>query len=105
MDNTKKITEDFRRACDALAEAVNRQLFDGERSHCWVADEHGGLCDYGDTDFLSPGDMVLILERGVDYGRYSEWCDANAEGGQYINLRSWLMGCRHHMLKGKGEEE
>lgn len=99
----QKMVEDFRKACDTLAEAVNKQLFDGEREHRWVADRHGGLCDYEDTDLLSPEDMLLILEKGIDYDHYREWRDANIDNEQYINLRSWLMGCRHKMLKERAQ--
>lgn len=94
----------FREACDRLARAVNFQLFDGERDHSWVGDEAGGMCDFGDSDFLSPEDMARILESGMTYDEYAEWCDANIDNEQYINLASWLKGCRHDMLKKKEEK-
>lgn len=89
----------FREACDRLAHATNRQLFDGERTFSWVGDTIGGTCDFDDNDFLSPEDMVRILDSGMTYDEYAEWRDANLDNDQYINLASWLKGLRHDMLK------
>lgn len=88
----------FRKACNDLAQAVNEQLFDGDRSFYWVGGVVGGTCDFGDVDFLSPEDMVLIIENGLDYDHYAQWRNANLGHDKYINLKSWLMGCRHDML-------
>ena len=110
MDMDKKKREQgrlavsmFHGACTRLATLVNEQLFEGSRSWYWVADDIGGLCDFEDSDFLSPEDMVRIIENGLTYDEYAEWRDANLDNGRYINLRSWLMGARHDML-GKGKE-
>ena len=48
---------------------------------------------------LNPEDMVRIIENGMTYGEYAEWRDANLDNNRYINLKSWLMGLRHKMLK------
>ena len=89
----------FKKACDALAELVNEQLFDGCREWYWIGDEVGGACDFEETDVLNPEDMVRIIENGLTYDEYAEWRDANLDHAQYINLKSWLMGARHYMLK------
>lgn len=89
----------FKEACDALAEEVNSQLFDGCRNWYWVADEHGGVCDFEDVDFLGVEDMVRVIENELTYRQYAEWREANLEHEQYINLKSWLRGARHEMLK------
>ncbi len=94
----------YHNACNLLAAQVNRQLFDDVRDWRWVGDEVGDTCDFDDTDFLTPSDMVLILQEGLTYNEYAEWRDANIENlgtKGYINLRSWLMGCRHSMLADK----
>lgn len=88
----------FDTACRDLVNLVNDQLFESSRSPYWVADEVGGICDFGDTDFLTPEEMVLILKHGVSYDDYVEWREANLDHAQYINLKSWLMGARHDML-------
>lgn len=59
----------------------------------------GGLCDFEDTDLLTPDEMVLILEYNMSYEQYAEWREANLTHKPTINLRSWLMGLRHEMLK------
>lgn len=94
----------FDTACRDLVNLVNDQLFETSRSPYWVADEVGGICDFGDTDFLSPIDMVVILDNNVTYEQYAEWRDANInniERKGFINLESWIMGCRHDMLADK----
>ena len=52
---------------------------------------------------LNPEDMVRIIENGMTYGEYAECRDANLDHGRYINLKSWLMGLRHDMLKEENE--
>ena len=98
----KETIELFKFACNSLATAVNKQLFDGYRNWYWIGDEVGGVCDFDCIDVLNPEDMVRIIENGLTYDEYAEWRDANLDNGRYINLRSWLMGARHNMLdKGK----
>lgn len=92
---TQIITELFETACNTLAAAVNRQLFDGTRKWHWVGDSIGGVCDFGGTDFLSPEDMTRILKHGVTFEEYDEWCTSNLDHEQHINLASWLKGVRH----------
>ena len=94
----------FEKACEELARQVNHRLFDDARSYYWVGNEIGGSCDFQDTDFLTPEEMVLVLDYRMTYDQYCEWRDANLEYSDtkgYINLRSWLVGCRHFMLEGK----
>lgn len=95
----QQIIEFFHETCNALAGEVNRQLFDNSRNIYWVGEVIGGTCYFDDIDFLSPEDMVLIIEHGLTYDEYAEWRDANINSDKYINLRSWLKGCRHDMLK------
>ena len=94
----------FREACNDLAQAVNEQLFDGDRSFYWVGGEVGGACDFDGTDVLNPEDMVFIIENGLDYDQYEEWHCANLDHDKYINLKSWLMGCRHDMLTNNEDD-
>ena len=110
MDKKKRelgrpIVAMFHNSCNLLAALVNKQLFEGSRSWHWVADEVGGMCDYEDCDFLSPEDMVRIIEHHLTYDEYAEWRDANLEKEEYINLRSWLKGARHEMLNNNNDNE
>ena len=103
-----KLIQQFHDACNALANAVNVQLFDGMRDPYWVADEVGGLCDFEETDFLTPEEMVLILQSDLTYDEYEEWRDANIEYGETkgnINLKSWLKGCRFSMIADKPKKD
>ncbi len=100
----KTLIEEYHQACDALAERVNEHLFQGARDWYWVGNDTGGIRDFGDTDFLRAEDMVRVLDHHLSYYKYSEWRDANIDNLDtkgYINLRSWLMGCRHSMLADK----
>ena len=93
----------FENDCNELARLVNKYLFNDERHWYWVADEVGGICDFGDTDFLTPEEMVLILEHGVSYDDYVEWREANIKYGDTkgrIKLKSWLRGCRLDRVEG-----
>ena len=98
------VVRKYKKACDDLAELVNEQLFDGCREWYWIGDEVGGACDFEETDVLNPEDMVRIIENGLTYNEYSEWRDANLYDGRYINLKSWLMGLRHDMLKEEDDK-
>ena len=93
----KETIELFKFACNSLATAVNKQLFDGCRDWYWRGDDVGGMCDFEESDFLSPEYMVRIIEHHLTYDEYAEWRNANLDDGRYINLKSWLMGARHNM--------
>ena len=99
------VIQKFKDACDDLARLLNETLFKGGRdTWYWIGNEHGGLCDFDDGDFLSPEEMVLILESGMTYEQYAEWRDANVEYSArkgHINLYSWIRGCRHEMFADK----
>ena len=58
---------------------------------------------FKEADVLNPEDMVRIIENGLTYDQYAEWREANLDNGRYINLKSWLMGLRHDMLKEENE--
>ena len=101
----KKFTQQFKDCCNKLAELVNQRLFDGCRTWYWIGDSIGGTCDFEEADILNTEDMVRILENDMDYDDYAEWRDANLDHAQYINLKSWLMGLRHDMLKEENEQQ
>lgn len=111
MSNKKLTTfqlitlELFRESCDRLAYLVNEQLFDGCRKWYWIGDEVGGACDFEESDVLNPEEMVRIIENGLTYDEYAEWRDANLDNNRYINLKLWMMGARHDMLKEEKEQQ
>lgn len=93
-----KAVDCYRNACNELAHRVSRRLFGEDRDFYWVGEDVGGVCDFGDADFLNAEDMARILDTGMGYREYAEWREANLENDKKINLRSWLKGCRHSML-------
>ena len=104
----QQAVNNFEKACNELAKLVNKQLFENSRDWYWVGDKPGGTCDFDDTDFLTPEEMVLILEHRLNYDDYAEWRDANTDNIDrkgFINLQSWIMGCRHDMLPDKKKQE
>ncbi len=114
MQKEKKTTPQmaiaaFEQSCNELARQVNHRLFDDTRSWYWIGNEIGGSCDFDDADILTPEEMVIILQTPhFTYNDYAEWRDANIEYGDtkgYINLRSWIIGCRHFMLADKAKKE
>ena len=66
-----------------------------------VGDRIGGICDFGNANFLTMGDMVLILETDMDPKGFFEWSAANEENKDYISLHCWLQGVRHSDFYGK----
>lgn len=105
QDKAAQAVKKFREACNSLAGQINVKLFEDYCQWWWVGDEIGGVCCFGDSDFLRPEEMVLILEEDVTYEQYEEWQCANLENDSYINLQSWLNGCRHNMLENGQSEE
>ncbi|MBQ0074566.1 MAG: hypothetical protein KBT34_10265 [Prevotella sp.] len=98
-------TDDLKLQLFDLAEAINKKLFDGCREWHWVGDMIGGVCCFDDTDFINVEDMILIVDKDVDYDTYAEWRNAESDHPhQHINLRSWLMGARHEMRKVTKED-
>lgn len=96
----------LKRNLNGLCELVNEQLFEGCRDWYWVGEHHGGICCFDDTDYLNVEDMILILEQDITYDQYSEWRNAELDHpDQHINLRSWLMGARHEMLRNDNEND
>lgn len=69
----------FHSYCNQLATLVNDQLFDGCRDWSWIGDEVGGMCDFEESDVLSPEDMVRILKHNISYDDYAAWREANLE--------------------------
>lgn len=101
MDNTK-IISDFTSACNALAEAVNQQLFSGLRLGYWVA--HGSLYDFGVTDLITTAEMLIILQQQVTFEEYYEWTDFNLSHCEQepIPLSAWLK--KHRGVEKKEKE-
>lgn len=88
-------------ACERLVNVINEQLFDDSRDPYWIGGVCGGLCDFGDTDFLTTEEMALIIRNEVTYEQYAEWREANLANESKIDLQSWLKGALLSMQKDK----
>lgn len=106
-DKALAAINNFQQSCFDLVEQVNEKLFNGDRpGGYWVGNEVGGTYDFGDTDFLTPEEMMLILLHHMTYEDYSAWREGNLNDTEhYINLRSWLMGARHEMFGNKPADD
>ena len=106
-DKALAAINNFQQSCFDLVEQVNEKLFNGDRpGGYWVGNEVGGTYDFGDTDFLTPEEMMLILLHHMTYEDYSAWREGNLDDTEhYINLRSWLMGARHEMFSNKPADD
>ena len=99
--NDYDLVRKYKDTCAEIADAVAIRLFPTTRQHKWVGDRIGGICDFGNANFLTMGDMVLILETDMDPKGFFEWSAANEENKDYISLHCWLQGVRHSDFYGK----
>lgn len=102
--STKQLISQFNDICNAIADSVNQQLFEGCRNYDWIGEVVGDVCDFDGFDTLTLTEMVIILKSGMTFEEYNEWTTANLDYYDtkgFINLQSWLRGCRHYMLPDK----
>lgn len=101
-----KINDAVKRQCkDAYEKGCNSYLltlanaweWDCKAYGYWVADEVGGVFSYGESIFINMEDIVFCVENDIDENEYTEWQEYNVEanefGFDFINLKSWHMGC------------
>ena len=65
-------------------------------SDCWVAGDVGTVACINEEFYLNMEDIILMLEKDVDWDEFLRWWDYNLEVSLLelnpINLRTWLMG-------------
>lgn len=101
-----KINDAIKRQCkDAYEKGCNTYLlalanaweWDCKAYGYWVADEVGGVFSYGESIFINMEDIVFCVENDIDENEYTDWQEYNVEanefGFDFINLKSWHMGC------------
>lgn len=79
LSTSLALCEKFSNVCNELAERINHRLFEDSREFHWILDTPGGLCDFEDTDLLTPDEMILILEYNMSYEQYAEWREARTQ--------------------------
>ena len=99
MNKTKKkLRKDWEQACNGfLTELLRMWELDAYYGN-WIAEEVGGVYDYGDGMFtISMDDIIYCVENDVKRDQYTEWleycCEALEFGFDTPNLRSWMRGC------------
>lgn len=84
-------------ACNGYRDELLRMWeLDGHYGY-WGGDEVGSIYHYGESHSLSMGDIIYIVENGIDEDEVFAWedyiLDASEFGFPVPNLRSWHMGC------------
>lgn len=87
----------WNKACKAYIKAL---LDMWELDTCygyWIANEIGGVYDYGGAFTIGIHDIIYCVQKNVTQEQYLEWqeyiCDAAEFGFTTPNLKSWMMGC------------
>lgn len=94
----QKLREQWLKAVQGyLCELLNMWELDSFYGY-WIANEVGGVYDYGDGTFtIGMDDIIYCVEHDVTKEQYMEWqnylCDAAEFGFDKPNLKSWMMGC------------
>ena len=94
----EELRKDWEQACNGYVNELLRMWELEPHYGYWVADEVGGVYDYGDG-MLTIGihDIIYCVEHDVTQQQYIEWqeyiCDASEFGFDTPNLKSWMRGC------------
>ena len=94
----KMLKEQWGKACESyLCELLRLWDLDAHYGY-WIADEVGGVYDYGDGMMtINMDDIIYCVENDVESKEYTAWqeyiCDAAEFGFDTPNLKSWCRGC------------
>ena len=94
----RQLKEQWKQACNGyLAELLRMWELDSYYGS-WIAEEVGGVFDYGFGMFtINMDDIIYCVLGDITREQYIEWqeycCDAAEFGFDTPNLRSWIMGC------------
>ena len=94
----RKLKGQWEQACNGyLVELLRMWELDAHYGY-WIAEEIGGVYDYGDGMFaINMDDIIYCVLADVTREQYIEWqeyiCDAAEFGFDTPNLKSWMMGC------------
>lgn len=92
-----KLRSKFESACNSYRHVLERMWDLNPADGYWIGDEVGGLYDNGGFVTISLSDMIYCIEEDITYEEYDEWTRYNIKAHEfhfdYINLKSWHMGC------------
>jgi hypothetical protein len=93
------LKESYKQAVNGyILELLNMWELDANYGY-WIAEEVGGVYDYGDGMFtIGMDDIIYCVENDVGRETYMEWqeycCDAAEFGFELPRLKSWMRGCQ-----------
>ena len=103
MEKTKdavkrQLKEQWEKACNGFLVELLRMWELDSYYGSWIAEEVGGVFDYGFGMFtINMDDIIYCVLGDITREQYIEWqeycCDAAEFGFDTPNLRSWIMGC------------
>jgi hypothetical protein len=118
MNKKTKLRKDFERICNEYKQALEEKWDLNPKYGYWIADEVGGVYDNDGFVTLNLLEMIYCVENDISWGQYDEWSQYNIKAHEYhfdyINLKSWHMGCprvpqstfnRLDSMKAKLDEE
>lgn len=94
----RQLKEQWEKACNGyITELLRMWEFDGYYGS-WIAEEVGGVFDYGDGMLtINMDDIIYCVLNDITQEQYDEWqqyiIDASEFGFATPNLRSFVRGC------------
>lgn len=100
MAKSKKaaLRERYEKACNGYLEELLRMWELDAHYGYWIAEEVGGVYDYGDGSIdINMADIIYCVDNDIDREEFDEWSayivDAAEFGFTTPNLKSWHKGC------------
>ena len=93
----RQLKEQWKQACNGyLCELLRMWELDSYYGY-WIAEEIGGVYDYGGSFTIGMDDIIYCVENDVTQQQYMEWQDYIFDAAEFgfdtPNLRSWMKGC------------
>ena len=92
-----KLCSEFERACNSYRHALEKMWDLNPAEGHWIGNEVGGLYDNGGFVTINLLDMIYCVEQDITLEECEEWMEYNIKAHEYnfnyINLKSWHMGC------------
>ena len=93
----RQLKEQWKQACNGFLVELLRMWELDSYYGSWIAEEIGGVYDYGGSITIGMDDIIYCVEHDVTQQQYMEWqdyiFDADEFGFDTPNLRSWMKGC------------
>lgn len=92
-----KLRKAYERVCNSYKSAIERMWDLNPACGYWIADQVGEVYDNGGFVTLNLLEMIYCVEHDISWEEYDEWSQYNIQAHEYgfdfINLKSWHMGC------------